>query len=149
MCNVFAGYLTYRFFLLRVIIGLMKKTCSLTTHNMHLQSHEFHSVRILLAEGFDIELIPSSRIKGLHLPDIMLAGVPWEIKAPEGDGKNTIKHNIQNAAHQSENVIIDLFRCKLSEDIAMKDIQHHFSLSKRLKRMKVITKSGKIIDLRK
>ena len=128
---------------------LMNKTGSLTTHNMHLQSHEFHSVRILLANGFDIELIPASQIKGLHLPDIMLAGVPWEIKAPEGSGKNTIKHNLQNAAHQSENVIIDLFRCKLDEETAIKDIQHHFSLSKRLKRMKVITKSAKIIDLKK
>ena len=76
-------------------------------------------------------------------------GAPWEIKSPVGGGKNTIKHNMQNAAHQAENIIIDLFRYKLSEEMAIKNIQHHFSLSKRLKRLKIITKDEKIIDLKK
>ena len=130
-------------------MSFMDTTGVLTTHNVHLQSHEFHSVRILLNNGFDVELIPPPQIKGLHLPDIMLMGSPWEIKAPEGNGKNTIKHNLQNAAHQSENIIIDLFRCKLADDTAIKDIQYHFQLSKRIKRLKIITKSEKIIDLKK
>lgn len=127
----------------------MNKKGTLTTNKVHLQSHEFHSVRILLESGFDIELIPPPRIKGLHLPDIMMSGIPWEIKAPEGGGKNTIKHNIQNAVHQSENVIIDLFRCKLDKSIAIKEIQRHFNLSKRLKRLKLISKNEQIIDLKK
>ncbi len=114
-----------------------------------MQSHEYHTVRILLKNGFDIELVPSSSIKGLHLPDIMMNGQPWEIKAPEGGGRHTIKHNVQNAAHQSENLIVDLCRCKLDEEIALKDIQHHFNLSKHIKRIKVITKAEEILDIRK
>ena len=114
-----------------------------------MQTHEFHTVRLLLEVGFDIELVPTSNIKGLKMPDVMLDGLPWEIKAPEGGGKNTIKHNIQNAAHQSENVIIDLCRCRLDENIALKEIQHHFNLSKRIKRLKVVTKSEEIVDFQK
>ena len=111
--------------------GILKK------NGVHLQRHEYETVQILIENGFDIELIPgpSVSIKGLQIPDIMINGMPWEIKAPEGGVKHTIKHNIQNAAHQSENVIIDLLRCKVEEDRALKEIQYHFNLSKRIKRL--------------
>ena len=119
------------------------------TNGVHLQTHEYHTVRILLGNGYNVELVPTAHIKGLQMPDIMLNNVPWEIKAPEGGSKNTIKHNIQNAAHQSENVIVDLCRCKLDEERALREIQHHFNLSKRIRRLKVITKSEKVIDFQK
>ena len=56
---------------------------------------------------------------------------------------------MQNAAHQSENVIIDLCRCKLNEDDALKEIQYHFDKAKRIKRLKVVTKTEGIIDFQK
>ena len=114
-----------------------------------MQPHEYHTVKVLLDNGFDIELVPTSNIKGLKMPDMMIDGIPWEVKAPQGGSKNTIKHNIQNAAHQSESVIIDLCRCKLYEQKALNEIQHHFNLSKHIKRIKVVTKSEEIIDLQK
>ncbi len=121
----------------------------LKTNGVHLQPHEFHTVKILLDKGLNIELLPTSQIRGVQTPDIMMNGQPWEIKSPEGGSKNTIKHNIQNAAHQCENVIIDLFRCKLDNDYAMKEIQHHFLLSKRIKRLKIVTRSEIVIDFQK
>ena len=121
----------------------------LNSRGVHLQPHEYHTVKILLENGNDIELIPTSGTKGVQTPDFMMDGLSWEIKAPEGGSKNTIKHNIQNAAHQSENVILDLCRCKLDESFALKEAQHHYNLSKRIKRLKVITKSEEIIDLQK
>ena len=122
---------------------------TLKTNGVHLQTHEFHTVKLLLESGADIELVPTSQIKGLKMPDVMINGIPWEIKAPLGNSKNTIKHNFQNAAHQSENVIFDLCRSKLDEETALKEIQHHFNLSKRIKRLKVFTKSEEIIDFHK
>jgi hypothetical protein len=122
---------------------------TLKTNSVHLQAHEYHTVKLLLEDGANIELVPTTQIKGLKMPDIMVDGLPWEIKAPEGNGKNTIQHNMKNAAHQSENVIIDLCRCKLDETTALKEIQHHFNLSKRIRRLKVITKSEEIIDFHK
>ena len=73
-------------------------------------------------------------------------GVLWEMKAPEGGGKNTVRHNLERAKKQSQNVIIDLHRCKLSDEQAIKELKHHFKLSKRFKRMKIITKSREILD---
>ena len=121
----------------------------LKTNGVHLQAHEYHTVKILLDSGSSIELVPTTQIKGLKMPDMMVDGIPWEIKAPEGNGKNTIQHNLKYAAHQSENVIVDLFRCKLEEEVALKEIQHHFNLSKRIRRLKVVTKSEMIIDFHK
>ena len=128
---------------------LVVKKGVLKTNGVHLQSHEFHTVKVLLDSGFDIELVPTSQIKGLQMPDLMMNGLPWEIKAPEGGSKHTIKHNIQNAAHQSENVIFDLCRCKLVEETALKEIQRHYNLSKRIKRLKIVTRDEKIVDFQK
>ena len=71
------------------------------------------------------------------------------MKSPVADGKYTIKNIVQNASHQSENILIDLRRCKISDEIAIKQIRHYFELSKRIRRVKIITKDGKILDYSK
>lgn len=126
-----------------------KKKGKLKQNKVHLREHEYETVKLFLKNGYDVELIPPSQIKGLRMPDIMLEGVAWEMKAPEGDGKRTIMNTIQNASHQSTNIIIDLRRCKISDDIAINEIKMHFSLSKRLRRLKIVTKDEEILDIRK
>ena len=121
----------------------------LTQNGVHLKDHEYSTVRILLNAGYDVELIPPSKIKGLKMPDIMLLGVAWEMKSPEGNGKRTLQNAFQTAAHQSNSIIIDLRRCRLPEENAMKELEKHFSLSKRVRRMKVIKKDEIIVDFSK
>ena len=118
----------------------------LIQNKVHLKEHEYNTVKLVLENGYDIELIPPSAIKGLRMPDIMMKGVPWEIKSPEGNGKNTIKNTVQNASHQSENIIIDLRRTKISQEQALKEIERYFRLSKRLRRIIIITKDEIILD---
>ncbi len=71
------------------------------------------------------------------------------MKAPEGNGKKTVQNTMQNAAHQSGNVIIDLRRSKMSEDQALRDFEREFQKSKHIKRMKIIKKDSDILDFRK
>ncbi len=118
----------------------------LKTNGVHLANHEYETVKLLMENGFDVELIPPSSIKGLRMPDIMINNVPWEIKSPTGSGKHTIKHNIQNATHQSNNIIVDLRRCGLPQDQSIKELKHRFDLSKRLRNMMIITISDILID---
>ena len=118
----------------------------LKQNGVHLKEHEYDTVKLLLEAGFDVELIPASTIKGLRMPDIMLQGVPWEMKSPEGNSKNTIKNTFQNASHQSPNIIVDLRRTKLPEEKTIKDLASRFKLSKRIRRLRIITKEGKILD---
>ena len=127
----------------------MMKKGILKNNNVHLQDHEYKTVKLLLEQGYDIELIPTSDIKGHHRPDIILYGSEWEMKAPEGGAKNTMRHSIQNAKRQSRNIIIDLRRCKFSDSQSIKELEYHFKLAKRLKRMKIITKDKMILDYNK
>ncbi len=118
----------------------------LTQNGVHLQDHEYYTVKLFLDMGYDIELIPKSQIKEYHQPDIMMNGIAWEIKAPIGTGKKNIENIMQGAAEQSRNIIVDLFRSKLSEDEAIKGYDQYFKRSKRIKRLKIIKKNREIID---
>ena len=41
----------------------------LIQNGVHLEKHEYETVKILLNHGFNIELIPPSRIKNLRMPE--------------------------------------------------------------------------------
>ncbi|MCR5025025.1 MAG: hypothetical protein K6A90_11940 [Lachnospiraceae bacterium] len=56
---------------------------------------------------------------------------------------------MKHAVTQSENIIVDLQRCKLNEEQAIRELEHHFKLSKRIRRMKIITKDKEILDFEK
>ena len=121
----------------------------LIQNGVHLKAHEYKIVKLFLEQGEDIELIPPSTIKGVRMPDIVMQGVPWEMKSPEGSGKYTLKNAVQNASHQSQNIIIDLRNSPIKEPVALRKLMHYFNLSRRLKRMIVISKKGEILDYSK
>ena len=126
-------------------MSIMEKG-KLIQNKVHLQEHEWNTVKLFLEMGYDISLIPPIEGKRVNTPDMDMSGVIWEMKSPEGKSRNTIKHTFQNAGKQSGNLIIDLQRCKLMDEEALKDIQYHFNISKRIKRLKVVTKDKKILD---
>ena len=119
------------------------------TNKVHLDDHEYATVKFLASLGHDIELIPPSRIKGLRTPDIIMYGIPWEMKSPVGSGKKTIINTIQEGSRQSSNLIIDLRRCKNEESVSVKEILNYYHISKRLRRLLIITKEQKLLDFTK
>ena len=121
----------------------------LTQNKVHLEEHEYKTVKFLLEQGYDIELIPPSQIKNLRMPDIMLQGAAWEMKSPVGSGKYTIKNIIQSASHQAENIVVDLRRSKMDEKQAIQEIRRYFDFSKRIRKIIIITKSEEMIDFSK
>jgi len=127
----------------------MAKKGKLIQNRVHLEEHEFQTVKFFIDLGYDIELIPPAQIKGLQMPDIMLLGKPWEMKAPIGNGKNTIMHVMQHAGRQSCNVILDLRRCKLDTNEAIKKTEYYFKTSKRIRNLKIIVNDEKLIDYSK
>ena len=125
------------------------KRGNLTQNKVHLQEHEWQTVKYFLEQGKDVELIPPIQVEKCRTPDFVMDGQVWEMKSPTGGGKHTIKHNVQNAKEQSRYVVLDLRRCKLSDDRAVKEAEHHFRLSKRLRKIKIITKDEKLLDIEK
>lgn len=113
------------------------------------QLHELRTVYLLAKlSNSDIRFIAPSRKQGVHTPDIEWLGVQWEIKSPTGSGNDLIHNTLHKAAKQSNNIIIDLRRMKSGELRAIKAILKELVTFKKIKRLKIITKSSEIIDIR-
>lgn len=127
----------------------MKKRGKITPNGVVLKTHENATAVFLTEQGFDVDLIPTSNIEGMHTPDIKMNGLKWEMKAPTGEGKYLMANTIQRAVKQSHNVIVDLRHTKRHQTKCLRELENEFKRSGSLKRLKIITKSGKTLDFEK
>ena len=125
------------------------KKGKITPNGVVLQTQENATAVFLTELGFNIELIRPSNIKGVHTPDIKMAGLEWEMKAPTGEGNQLMKNTIQKAMKQSQNIIIDLRHTKRYQTKCVRELEREFRESKNIRRLKVITKGEKVIDFKK
>ncbi|MCL2085945.1 hypothetical protein FWH09_03370 [Candidatus Saccharibacteria bacterium] len=111
------------------------------------QDFEISAAQIL-ANYFkgNAKMIPRTSMK---TPDVEICGIEWEIKSPTGHGKRNIQHQIANACKQSRNIVIDARRSKRYGDNLMRELQNIYKTSKRIKRLLLVTKSGKVIEFKK
>lgn len=58
-----------------------------------------------------------------------------------------MKNTVQKACRQSCNVIVDLRRVKRYQEKCLSELNREFEYSRSLKRLKIITKNGSVIDL--
>ena len=85
----------------------------------------------------------------MHTPDIKMGGLEWEMKAPLGEGNQLMENTIQRALKQSQNIIVDLRHTKRHQTKCLRELEKQFLSKKGIKRLKVITKSGKTLDFEK
>lgn len=109
------------------------------------QDHEL-SAALILASYFKCDII-FLRPEKHKTPDLDANGVKWEIKSPRGDGKKTIENNFRAARKQSENIILDLRRIKMHQSKPTVRINHFLSQPHRFKRVLIITKNNKVIEI--
>jgi hypothetical protein len=111
------------------------------------EEHERTAARII-ADFFHSDAIFIKRTSR-KTPDIRVDNLYWEIKSPTGKGKHNIQHRLQNAAEQSENIVLDARRSKIHHLKIKNEAIRQFSLIKKAKRLILITKTGKAIELKK
>ncbi len=97
-------------------------------------------------QGFDIELIPPSQLKGERTPDIRMNGLEWEMKAPIGKSANTMKRAFKSAIRQSDNIIFDLRNAQLTDDANLSRLDKEFNDIRKVKRLLIITKAHGLIE---
>lgn len=117
--------------------------------NIYLDENELEVVGFLPYIGKNIEFLQPSRIKDQRTPDVRIDSIAWEIKSPHGDGKQTLKRAYKIALKQSANVIFNLRHCKIPTLKAVTKLTNEFQAAKSAKRLVIITKAGKIIDIPK
>ncbi len=110
------------------------------------KNHEL-SAALILAYHFKANVV-FLRPEMKKTPDIDVDGVKWEIKSPRGDGKKTIENNLRTARKQSQNIVIDLARSKMHNLRAVSRAKFYIKTEAHdVKRLKIITKTQKIIDI--
>ena len=125
-------------------------SCRLITHGIELEPHELATITFLQSTlQQSIELIPPSHTPGTRMADFLMYGIAWEAKSPQSKELRTVEHAFKNASKQSENIIIDLRRTKINTAKSVKLLETRFRLSRRVKRMYIISKEQKLLDYRK
>ena len=118
-------------------------------NGVKLLPHEDSTALHLTQFGFNVEYIMPRHSYKMKNPDFLINGAIWEAKSPEGNGKNTIKHQFDGTSKQSNMMILDLRRVRLSADKAKSQAVSRFEKVKNLKRLLLITKDGKLLDIKR
>ena len=109
------------------------------------RGHEIDVAEVLVEHfGVDVEFVKTTEQK---TPDFLIDGVLWELKSPQGKGKNNIQRQLQYAAHQSKNVIIDASRSKLHASKIRREVEYQFCIIKSIKRLLYVSKDKKVVEL--
>ena len=113
------------------------------------RSHEKRVAQIV-AGYFESDIVFLRRFSS-KTPDlyVMNTNICWELKSPQGGSKYTIHNNLREAGKQSENVILDLTRAKLTDEQGVSRAEEFIKNERsRIKRLKVLTKKHKIVDIK-
>jgi len=126
------------------------KNGKIIPNGVSLEKHEMNTIIFFTNRSKNIELIPPSNTPHTRRPDFIMDNLEWEMKSPTGNStRMTIDRILHKAAQQSKNIVIDLRRTKLSDQHSLLCIEKNFKLSRRIRRILVITKQEELIDLRK
>ena len=80
---------------------------------------------------------------------ILRTNTRWELKSPIGGSKHTIQNNLRNTDGQSENVILDLTRAKLTDRQGISRAREFLRTeNSRIKHLKILTKKNELIDIK-
>ena len=82
-------------------------------------------------------------------PDIKMYGVEWEIKSPKGASKKTINTQFSRASTQAQNIVIDSRRTKLPYNRIEKDVLLECKKRTNIKKVIIIDKNEKIVEIQK
>jgi hypothetical protein len=99
-----------------------------------------------LAEYFmsDVEFIPRSNNK---TPDFLINAIAWELKSPQGSGRNNIQRQLQYASRQSKNIVISASRSKLHINKIKGELSIQFQKTPNIQRLLLIDKMGNVIEI--
>ena len=108
--------------------------------------HELHVANILAMAGHTVKFIPEK--PNTKTADIYLDDKKFEIKSPKSANANSLEHILKNALKQSCNIIIDTSRIKnIRDDNIRRFLTNQLHSRKQIKKLILITKQGKIIDI--
>lgn len=126
-----------------------RKAGRLTTNNVVMETHEYVTINTLLVDGNDVEMLRKTRTPHSKSADIMMHGMVLELKSPTGDKLRTFDRIIHRAIHQSQNIVIDLRRTKMADNIAVPLLAKMFWQMRSMRNLWIIEKNDRIMKFKK
>lgn len=117
------------------------------TNGVHLEPIEESTFKYLTLFGFNIETIVPTNIKKAHNPDILLSGTICEVKTPNTSNEATIKKRFHKASKQASAVVFDLRFIRKNTDKVEKQVIKLFKGNDGVRRLIIIEKTGKVLDM--
>lgn len=112
--------------------------------------HELATARRLADAGHRIEFLPIKHGQGVKNLDVLIDGVPGELKSPEGAGNSTISNQFRRAKEQgATRLVIDTARTPLEDQLIKAEMQRRFNGSDWLQELCFIGKDGSVEWLKK
>ncbi len=82
-------------------------------------------------------------------PDYLVDGLKFDLKEISGSGKGVVDGNLRKAKQQSENVVFDVTRTKLSNDEILSQLEKVYKLNRRGLGIAIIKDGEELIDILK
>ena len=82
-------------------------------------------------------------------PDYLVDGLKFDLKEISGSGKGVVDGNLRKAKQQSENVVFDVTRTKLSNDEILSQLEKVYDLNRRGLGIAIIKDGEELIDILK
>lgn len=82
-------------------------------------------------------------------PDYLVDGLKFDLKEITGSGKGVVDGNLRKAKQQSENVVFDVTRTKLSNDEILSQLEKVYDLNRRGLGIAIIKDGEELIDILK
>lgn len=78
------------------------------------------------------------------MPDFIMQGLMWEMKAPIVGTRKTIERSFYCAAMQSGNIVMDLRRIRGDDAEALKTLEKCFLSTRKVRNLCIVTQSGEL-----
>ena len=116
--------------------------------NISPWDHELKTAHVLAQYGHIVEFVGVSYGHKLKTADVMIDGVPYEIKSPVASKLSAVERNLKRAYYQSTNIVFDSRRMKrLPDKSIQKDLIKQFRLTKNIKHILFVNRKHELIDI--
>ncbi|OFI49532.1 hypothetical protein BG261_02840 [Floricoccus tropicus] len=100
--------------------------------------------------GMHVQFVPRVNYpSGMKTPDYLVNGIAYDLKEITGNGKNVIDGNMKKAKVQSENIIIDITKSKLTDNDVKNQLEKIYRSGRRGLNIVVIKRGNTLIDVLK
>ncbi len=132
----------------------MRKTISkqpgkIIPNGVKPEPHEMDTFLLFANLGKTVELITPSNTPHSKRPDFVMDGLEWETKSPTQKSRRTIERVFYEASNQSKNIVIDLRRINNDIKSMVHLLEKCFRTTRKVHKMYVIIKPGKIMFYKK